>query len=713
MQPEAYTSMSAAMSLKPNIGGSNIIYKSTPSLNNALTSTPNSTKNPAHQFTTPQGYFYFNHMKSQNAPKPAQNLATSSSSSTSSTSSSRSSADHTQPTNEQTTRSPSSTKPNPKATATNNKQLILNNLNALITGSGPKANGNANKPSNYHSSSLYLSTNSGNSSKTSSGSSTGNNSYYYYSTGNNNNNNNNNQNNANSSVNSVTSASMNNLAEFNTNNVQPKPSNNSNVSVKSTAINYNLAVALKAATAALQKSKITASSTSINNDGVEDNSANKKQSGKFITYQQVKPVSMVESASQNQQAAKAAATKSSPPASITIIPAPVQNTFNSRNSASLHNALLSNGTSSNTFTADSGFQPYSKPNNNNNNNNNIVIINTEAASAAIKKFNNSNNNNKVYRNTLIIDTTNSHHTQASSASSLSSQSGNVNASSLPFNNQTSGSNQNSGNFVVSSHSRASTASSSSSALLSNSSQHMFKKSPPPPMDFYDNEEDEESEESDLDDNYYAQNGSDYENRLTKESHLKSSSSFLTSTKPSLNSDQNLNLKQQQLLKLKSASTEFLNHVNTAAFKPQTRRQLPEIADCEVNECENTRTEPINDSQTKSGCIRSILKRSSGSPPPPQIQPYSGVLSKSLFSLVHKPQPIKPTARVAYANAAKSVLANNRFKYEESGSGLLMRGNVFKKKCQSTINLVTDSTNTKGKIIGFFFQFTILLSIKNR
>lgn len=64
-----------------------------------------------------------------------------------------------------------------------------------------------------------------------------------------------------------------------------------------------------------------------------------------------------------------------------------------------------------------------------------------------------------------------------------------------------------------------------------------------------------------------------------------------------------------------------------------------------------------------------------SPPPPKIQPFSGVLSKSLFSLVLKPQPVKP-------------IRDNLTKMEAKNSN---SKNLMKKKCVSTTNLLVEST----------------------
>jgi hypothetical protein len=72
------------------------------------------------------------------------------------------------------------------------------------------------------------------------------------------------------------SISMSNLNELN------NQKSTTTISTPKTAINYNLAVALKAATAALQKSKITASSTSINAENLSSSSQSKFINTKHI-----------------------------------------------------------------------------------------------------------------------------------------------------------------------------------------------------------------------------------------------------------------------------------------------------------------------------------------------------------------------------------------------------------------------------------------------
>lgn len=73
--------------------------------------------------------------------------------------------------------------------------------------------------------------------------------------------------------------------------------------------------------------------------------------------------------------------------------------------------------------------------------------------------------------------------------------------------------------------------------------------------------------------------------------------------------------------------------------------------------------------------KEISNFQSVSPPPPKIQPFSGVLSKSLFSLVLKPQPVKP-------------IRDNFTKLEAKNSNSKSQ---MKKKCVSTTNLLIEST----------------------
>ena len=96
------------------------------------------------------------------------------------------------------------------------------------------------------------------------------------------------------------------------------------------------------------------------------------------------------------------------------------------------------------------------------------------------------------------------------------------------------------------------------------------------------------------------------------------------------------------------------------------------------------------------------------PPPPHIQPFSGVLSKSLFSVVLKPQPVKPVVNNA-ACAVKTTLGSdsnliNKDDFKSNfriinrqqtppltqpsqSTSILFRNKLLvKKKCVSTTNL---------------------------
>lgn len=93
--------------------------------------------------------------------------------------------------------------------------------------------------------------------------------------------------------------------------------------------------------------------------------------------------------------------------------------------------------------------------------------------------------------------------------------------------------------------------------------------------------------------------------------------------------------------------------------------------------------------------------------PPQIQPYSGVLSKSLFSVIIKPQPVKPVIEFNSKNILiKSPIPTSLItKLEESTykrnsdlgrlGNFSTRGKLNKKKCISINNLLYDSNSDQN------------------
>jgi hypothetical protein len=136
------------------------------------------------------------------------------------------------------------------------------------------------------------------------------------------------------------------------------------------------------------------------------------------------------------------------------------------------------------------------------------------------------------------------------------------------------------------------------------------------------------------------------------------------------------------------SVEHQDDFQSSAPKGALRRQ------------KSASTEQINQGEYKN--FRPILKQldeaKTTSPnqldPPPPIQPYSGVLSKSLFSVVLKPQAFKPSV----SKAIKSPIPVNLFKSSESAS---VESNVgmfnVAKKCVSTTNLNSSFMSYKTNI----------------
>lgn len=88
------------------------------------------------------------------------------------------------------------------------------------------------------------------------------------------------------------------------------------------------------------------------------------------------------------------------------------------------------------------------------------------------------------------------------------------------------------------------------------------------------------------------------------------------------------------------------------------------------------------------CNQKVAKAKAGSPQPPQIQPFSGVLSKSLFSLVLKPQPVKPVVETAKKSLSsiKSPIAIT-----------LVKPNQAKQEANAEANFINPITESQSSI----------------
>lgn len=180
-----------------------------------------------------------------------------------------------------------------------------------------------------------------------------------------------------------------------------------------------------------------------------------------------------------------------------------------------------------------------------------------------------------------------------------------------------------------------------------------------------------------------------------------------------------------LKRQKSASTEFLN-VNSSSSKSSfSNTSLFQKVNPTSKDYENMEED---EDVELTLCNQKLAKAKAGSPQPPQIQPFSGVLSKSLFSLVLKPQPVKPVVETAKKSLSSikspipiTLVKQNQAKQEanaeanfinpitesqssiqttntsaslssSSANGIKQMTNVkmLKKKCVSTTNLKYDS-----------------------
>lgn len=153
----------------------------------------------------------------------------------------------------------------------------------------------------------------------------------------------------------------------------------------------------------------------------------------------------------------------------------------------------------------------------------------------------------------------------------------------------------------------------------------------------------------------------------------------------------------------ASSTNYINRIpskSTSSYKDEFIREQSDDDETDLT----ASTIPNYVAQTKNKILN----------PPPNIQPYSGVLSKSLHSLVLKPQPLKPiaeqTIRLPVAVKTNSLKPNaligsqtgsfyNQFKpyqahqqHQRQTNGNTNFSKLLKSKCASTTNLLNDSQN---------------------
>lgn len=153
-----------------------------------------------------------------------------------------------------------------------------------------------------------------------------------------------------------------------------------------------------------------------------------------------------------------------------------------------------------------------------------------------------------------------------------------------------------------------------------------------------------------------------------------------------------NLKPSILKRQKSASTEFLNLINP----------LEENSSCSVKSTNMNESDGKNKSDN---LVEKKTKRFNSprlSPNPPQIQQISGVLSKSLCSIVYKPQPLKPTVNANITSSTSRIEKgsppssssfsgpNNSNKSNNLLRNTTSNKSFLKNKCVSTTNLKFES-----------------------
>jgi hypothetical protein len=134
--------------------------------------------------------------------------------------------------------------------------------------------------------------------------------------------------------------------------------------------------------------------------------------------------------------------------------------------------------------------------------------------------------------------------------------------------------------------------------------------------------------------------------------------------------------------------------------------------CELRRQKSASTEQINLEGLRVNC-NPILKQETALPnrldPPPPIQPFSGVLSKNLFSVVLKPQPLKPKL----SKTIKSSLFDSvSIGQSSTNIGLFFKNSKnLKKKCLSTTNIRSSSINCRKSVNQFQKQKSCCLNDK--
>ncbi len=151
------------------------------------------------------------------------------------------------------------------------------------------------------------------------------------------------------------------------------------------------------------------------------------------------------------------------------------------------------------------------------------------------------------------------------------------------------------------------------------------------------------------------------------------------------------IKPSILKRQKSASTEFLNLINP----------LEENSSCSVK---STNMNELNGNNKSDNLVEKKTKQCNSprlSPNPPQIQQISGVLSKSLCSIVYKPQPVKPTVNAAITSStsriekgsppsSSSFSGPNNSNKSNNLRNTTSNKSFLKNKCVSTTNLKFES-----------------------
>ena len=181
--------------------------------------------------------------------------------------------------------------------------------------------------------------------------------------------------------------------------------------------------------------------------------------------------------------------------------------------------------------------------------------------------------------------------------------------------------------------------------------------------------------------------------------------------PDLLLSKKMNISQQNLLpRQKSASTEYLNLINHQDDSAKTNLHLKNnytFDSTNVSHHENS-----HDDKNKDSFSPRL------SPNPPQIQQFSGVLSKSLCSVVRKPQPLKPIIDFKTNSTLQQNLPQSEQVNRVDNSSLFSchpqinkkSKNIFrnttnnklllKKKCVSTTNLKYDDSANNSSFITF-------------